>query len=101
MSVFIVGGDRLGNIGNNLKKIGFVQIFHEKGRKKVKKKKDLYIPGEAGLVIVLTDYVNHNIAATIKREAKDRAVPVLYAKRSWSAISKKLEQCYWQRAGAG
>jgi len=99
MSVLIIGGDRLGNIGNNLKRIGFIQIVHEKGRKKVRKNRSICIPEEAGLVIVLTDYVNHNIAATIKRKAKDRAVPVLYAKRSWSAISKKLEQCYWQRAG--
>lgn len=100
MSVFIVGGDRLGNISDNLKKLGFAQIIHEKGRKKIKKSKNIYIPGEAGLVIILTDFVNHNIAETIKKEAKSRAVPVVYAKRSWSAIAPKLKQCCVRTAGA-
>lgn len=101
MSVFIVGGDRLGNIGNNLRKLGFLEIIHEKGRKKTMKNKNMCIPGEAGLVIVLTDFVNHNIVEMIKKKAKSRAVPVIYAKRSWSAISQKLEKCCEQDVKAG
>lgn len=89
MSVFIVGGDYLGDIDSNFKSLGYDNVIHFKGRKKVKKR-DLNIPGDACLVVVLTNYINHNIALLIKEKAKDQSVPVIFARRSWSCIAEKL-----------
>ncbi|MEG6615217.1 DUF2325 domain-containing protein [Peptococcaceae bacterium 1198_IL3148] len=93
MSVFIVGGDKLGNIGDKLKKYGFDRVFHEKGRKMIRNK-NLNIPVKTGLVIVLTDFVNHNISEMIKKQAKNKEIPIIHTKRSWSAISQKMYQIH-------
>jgi len=89
MGVFIVGGDRLGKIPRNLSLLGFNPVYHFRGRKKALGK--LNIPEKTGLVIVLTDYVNHPIAAVIKEQASEKNIPVLYAKRSWPHICQKLK----------
>ncbi|MGB9803719.1 DUF2325 domain-containing protein [Desulfofundulus sp.] len=89
MSVFIVGGDRLGKIPHNLFRLGFDGVYHFRGRKNTAAGK-LNIPKEAGLVIVLTDYVSHTIATLIKEEARKKNIPVVYAKRTWGHIHRKL-----------
>ncbi|MTI81588.1 MAG: DUF2325 domain-containing protein [Firmicutes bacterium] len=89
MSVFIVGGDNLGNIENNLKQIGFNKVIHEKGRRKCKRK-NLLIPKESDLIIVFTDYVAHSIHGIIKQKAKRYDIPIIYTNRSWAKISQKI-----------
>ena len=42
------------------------------------------------LIIVLHDYVNPNLANVTKKQAKECNIPVVFAKRSWSSIYKKL-----------
>jgi len=90
MSVFVVGGDNLGNIRENLKQLGFNIIIHEKGRKKYKKG-SLLIPKESNLIIVFTDYVNHCISGLIKQKAKDHNVPIIYTNRSWAKMSQQIK----------
>jgi hypothetical protein len=90
MSVFVVGGDHLGDIGKKLGQLGYDAVIHLKGRKNMRKQ-NLQIPEETGLVIVLTDYVDHNIAYVIKQNAKARTIPVVYSKLSWSWIQQKLQ----------
>lgn len=90
MSVFIIGGDRLGKIPHNLSLLGFDPVYHFRGRKKIAPGK-LSIPEKTGLVIVLTDYVSHPIAAMIKEQAGKKNIPVVYAKRSWPQICRKLK----------
>ena len=52
-------------------------------------KKD--IPESVSCILVLTDYVNHNLSTVIKKRAKKQSIPVYYAKRSWSSIHRVLE----------
>jgi len=89
MSIMIVGADHLGSIADNLQSLGYDEIFHIKGRKttdiKVKLNKEIK------LILVLTDYINHNLARKIKERAKEYAVPVVYSKRSWSNIHANLQ----------
>ena len=89
MGVFILGGDYLGNISKKLTNMGFNNIHHVKGRKKFRKS-DLRIPQKTSLVIILTDYIDHNTTCIIKEQARTKNIPVVYAKRSWSHISQKL-----------
>jgi len=90
MSIFIVGADNLGNIPHNLEKMGFKTLRHLKGRKNLTKD-EVHIPSNTDLVLVLTDYVNHNIAGLVKEKAKNSSIPVLFSKRSWTYLSEKLQ----------
>ncbi|QGP93931.1 hypothetical protein MGLY_33560 [Neomoorella glycerini] len=86
MSILIVGGDRLGNIPDNLKSLGFTEIEHLSGRKIGHIAVDL--PHEIDVVLVFTDYVNHGLAAKIKKDARKKGVRTIFARRSWAYIAK-------------
>ncbi len=90
MSVFIIGSDHLGEIASNLKKIGCLSLTHLKGRKNILSR-NLRIPEGTDLVLVMTDYVNHNIARAIRDQAKVKSIPVVFSKRSWSCLTQKLK----------
>lgn len=91
MSLMIVGADNLGSIRDNVKSLGFEEIIHLDGRKK-SKFRNFEIPSETDFVLVMTDYINHAVMRKVKKAAKDRGVSVIYARRSWSAIYKKLQR---------
>lgn len=86
MSIFVVGGDKLGNIDQNLYELGFSNIIHTCGRKK--KHYNLELPEKASCVLVFTDFVCHNVSKEIKKKAKSKGVPIYFCKRSWSHIQK-------------
>ncbi|TDX48948.1 DUF2325 domain-containing protein [Orenia marismortui] len=89
MSIVIVGGDKLGNIPTELNKLGFDKIEHISGRKSYK----IQLTTNADMVLVLTDYISHNLCKNVKCKAKECDVPVLFCRRSWSCIYKKLNIC--------
>lgn len=91
MSVLIIGGDHLGSIPKELDKIGVTEIRHLTGRSGQKIRDG--IPETMDFVIVLYDFVNHNLAHKIKGFAEKRRIPVVYAKRSWSSIYQKMKEC--------
>lgn len=90
MSLMIVGADHLGGIEEKLSGIGFHEVLHVTGRKVQEVKKD--IPEKINLVLVLTDYINHNLAKVIKQKAKEQSLPICFAKRSWSSIHQALHE---------
>ncbi|RBW69545.1 DUF2325 domain-containing protein [Bacillus taeanensis] len=87
-SLLIVGADHLGTIPSKLGKVGYKRVVHLSGRKvqMVKRK----IPDHIDLILVLTDYINHNLSAVIKQKAKEQEIPIRYAKRSWSSIHQAI-----------
>lgn len=89
MSVIIVGGDHLGSIPRELDKMGVTDIQHLTGRngQKIRGR----IPEKADFIILLYDFVNHNLAYKIKKLAGNRGIPIIYAKRSWSSIYQKMK----------
>ncbi len=89
-TILVVGGDRLGNIVELLQEQGFRDVHHVSGRKS--SQTGIKIPSGVHLILVLTDFINHNLAKTIKAQAKDRQLPILFCKRSCAAISKALHQ---------
>ncbi|MBM7855946.1 hypothetical protein JOC37_002369 [Desulfohalotomaculum tongense] len=93
MSIFVVGGDRLGNINQNLSEMGFDNIIHTSGRKK--KHYTLELPEKADCVLVFTDYICHNTCKKIKKAAKSKGVPIFFCRRSWSHIKKHFcDKCF-------
>ncbi|WP_017729367.1 DUF2325 domain-containing protein [Halalkalibacterium ligniniphilum] len=90
-SLLIVGADHLGTIPKKLNGIGFEEIIHISGRKVQMVKKE--IPCHIDLVLVLTDYINHNLTSVLKKKANEQDIPICYAKRSWCSIYKAIGQC--------
>lgn len=87
MCVLMIGGDNLGKIDKNLEDAGVTQLVHIDGRKNT----SLRIPQKADLIVVLTDFINHNTSKLIKKQAKDRNIPVVYSKRSWACLLCKIQ----------
>ncbi len=90
MSVLIVGGDHLGSIPKELDKIGITDVRHITGRGGQKVHDG--IPETMDFIIVLYDFVNHNLAHKIKRIAEGKGIPIVYAKRSWASVYQKLKE---------
>ncbi|MCL6634353.1 MAG: DUF2325 domain-containing protein [Peptococcaceae bacterium] len=90
MSVLVVGADHLGDIAVNLKSMGFNSLVHLKGRKNMHRR-NLQIPRGTDLVLVMTDYVDHNIARSIRDIARCQSIPVIFSRRSWACLSEKLK----------
>ncbi|WP_306428795.1 DUF2325 domain-containing protein [Siminovitchia terrae] len=88
-SLLIVGADHLGIIPEKLSSLGFDEVLHINGRKA--KMVKMSIPENTSYILVLTDYVNHNLSTMIKQRAKKQAIPIFYAKRSWCSIFKALK----------
>ncbi|OIJ14591.1 dihydroorotate dehydrogenase [Anaerobacillus arseniciselenatis] len=90
-SLLIVGADNLGNIPGKLEELGINEIIHINGRKVRQVKRD--IPEGIDSVLVLTDFINHNLAKVVKKKAQEALVPIYYAKRSWCSIHQALSKC--------
>lgn len=89
-SLLIIGADHLGKISEHLGSLGFENVIHISGRKSQSLGEAL--PEHISAILVLTDYVNHNLSKSVKQKAKQRGVPIYFAKRSWSNIRSQLEQ---------
>jgi hypothetical protein len=87
-SLLIIGGDHLGNIPKKLEKFGYKEVVHLNGRKVQMVK--MKIPEHIDNILILTDYINHNLSTVIKQRAKELNIPISYAKRSWSSIYQVL-----------
>lgn len=90
-SLLIIGADHLGVIRDKLTSVGFDVVLHTNGRKVQMVKKE--IPEKINCILVLTDYVNHNLSTVIKKRAKNQCIPIYYAKRSWCSIYNALKGC--------
>ena len=80
MTVLVVGADRLGNIPGKLQEEGAEEIIHWTGRHKCFLNKTL--PKKVDRVIIFWDFLNHNLMANIKQQAKAAGIPVIFSRRS-------------------
>ncbi|MDU4962375.1 MAG: DUF2325 domain-containing protein [Sporomusaceae bacterium] len=89
MSVVVIGGDHLGHIEKKLYERGVNKLIHISGRKKSDNRR-LVLNKQVSAVLVLTDYINHNLMDEVKSQARCFNIPVIFAKRSWSSVEQKL-----------
>lgn len=80
MTVLLVGADQLGNIPHHLKRHGFREIVHWTGR--ATRTVNRQLPTSVDLVLVFSDFINHQLMSSVKSQAKSKNIPVLYCKRS-------------------
>jgi len=91
MCILLIGGDNIGNITEELMKNGFNNVEHITGRKK--QSKSFRMPQNIDLVMVMIDFVSHQLAKIVKEESRRCNVKVVYSKRSWIHMEKKIKEC--------
>jgi hypothetical protein len=88
-----VGADRLGNIPNLLRGHNIAITHHISGRDSAHQKKTLALPSGTQVVILLTDFLGHNVMKTFRSAAQKSGVKVVACRRSVCAMQQALEQC--------
>lgn len=86
MSILVIGADQITAIRNILLNLGASSITHWDTRKKSSAcRKE--IPQDTDCILLLTDFLNHNVMYKFKNEAKRRNIPYICTKRSSSSVS--------------
>jgi hypothetical protein len=93
LSAVIVGADRLGNIPELLRGHNISITHHISGRDPAHQKKTLSLPSGTQVVILLTDFLGHNVMKTFRNAAQKSGVKVVACRRSVCAVQQALEQC--------
>ncbi len=88
MSVLVIGGDKIDAITSVLQSFSFNKIVHWDARNPSVVRKE--IPADIQLVIMLTNFLNHNAMNKFKGEAKKKAIQFICAKRSESSVFCEL-----------
>lgn len=111
MNATLVGADRLGNIPDVLRERGIAILRHISGRLAADQRRVPSLPKGTQLLILFTDFLNHNAMQTFRRAAQDQGIPVLACRRSSSCLVQTLERsaigagaptrfCRWQAPGS-
>lgn len=88
MTTLVIGGDRIDSIRRELAEHGREDIEHWGGRKPADTRRA--IPARVDLVIMVTDYLSHNMlySATVRATRLD--LPIIYSRRSAVELRDKL-----------
>ena len=92
LNAVIVGADRLGNIPDLLDTHNIRVIHHVSGRDPSHQRRTLQLPSGTELVILLTDFLGHNVMKSFRQAAHRCGARVMACRRSVCAVQKALEQ---------
>ena len=87
-TALIVGGDQIDGIRKVLTSYGMTKINHWSGRKAGDGKK--VIPTDTELIVLVTDWINHNFTHKIKQTAARRGVRIIYTTNGPAALRTSL-----------
>jgi len=93
LSAVVVGADRLGNIPNLLREHNIAITHHITGRDPSHQKKALQLPSGTQVVILLSDFLGHNVIKTYRNAAQKGGIQVVACRRSVCSMQQALEQC--------
>ncbi|PLC53810.1 hypothetical protein CR155_10200 [Pollutimonas nitritireducens] len=93
VNAVVVGADRLGNIPDLLKGHNIAIRQHISGRDPSHQKKTLQLPSGTQLLILLTDFLGHNVMKTFRAAAQRSGIRVLACRRSVCSMKQALNQC--------
>ena len=93
VSAVVVGADRLGNIPELLRVHNIAIRHHISGRDPSHQKKTLQLPSGTELLILLTDFLGHNVMKTFRAAAQRAGIRVLACRRSVCSMKQALDQC--------
>jgi hypothetical protein len=92
LNAVIVGADRLGNIPDLLGSHNIRIIHHISGRDPSHQRRALRLPSGTELVILLTDFLGHNVMKSFRQAAQRSGAKVMACRRSVCAMQQALEQ---------
>jgi hypothetical protein len=93
LSAVVVGADRLGNIPDLLKGHNIAITHHISGRDPSHQKKTLQLPSGTELLILLTDFLGHNVMKAFRQAAQRSGIQVVACRRSVCAMQQALQTC--------
>jgi hypothetical protein len=88
MNTLIVGGDYVDGLLEELAGLGLSRVEHWGGRKV--REVNRPIPADMDLVVVLFDYVNHNLLRKVEVAAARQGLQVIYSRRSAGELRRKI-----------
>jgi len=100
ISAVIVGADRLGSIPELLDRLNIAITHHISGRDPSHQKKAPQLPRGTELVILLTDFLGHNVMKMFRQAAQRAGVRVVACRRSVCSMQQALETCGYCDNGA-
>lgn len=90
MNAMLVGADRLGNIPQILSELGIQVRHHVSGRVPAHQKTGAALPKNLDLLILFTDFLNHNAMRTYRSRAQAQGIRVIACRRSASCLVATL-----------
>ncbi|WP_028884098.1 DUF2325 domain-containing protein [Taylorella asinigenitalis] len=93
MNAVIVGADKLGKLPDILKAHNIKINKHITGRDPAHQKKVLSLPSGTDIVVLLTDFLGHNVMKSFRSVAEKQNIPIVACKRSVCSLQTALEQC--------
>jgi hypothetical protein len=91
MSLLILGGDKITPIVKMLQDLGVEDIVHWTARnQKNGSKKQKKIPQKTDMVLMLTNFLNHNAMLHYRDEAKSRDLPIVYSTRNVECVKSEF-----------
>ena len=97
MNAVVVGADRLGNIPETLATLGVNIALHIDGRHAAHQRRLPGLPQGTQLLILLTDFLGHNVMRHFRDLARAHAVPVVCCRRSTISVEDSVQRCLAQR----
>lgn len=97
MNAVVVGADRLGNIPETLSAMGISIAHHISGRHAAHQRKLPGLPRGTQLLILLTDFLGHNVMRHFRDLARANSVPVVCCRRSAVCVAESVQRCLAQQ----
>jgi hypothetical protein len=91
MNAIVVGADGLGNIPEALETIGIRIMRHITGRAAAHQKRPTALPEGTDLLIVFTDFLNHNAMRSYRDCAAAQGIRVVACRRSLSCLMLQVQ----------
>lgn len=92
LNAVVVGADRLGNIPDLLNGHNIRITHHVSGRDPSHQRRGLQLPSDTAMVILLTDFLGHNVMKAFRQAAQRSGAKVMACRRSVGAIQNALQQ---------
>jgi len=93
LNAVVVGADRLGNIPDLLNSHNIRITQHISGRDPSHQRRSLQLPTGTALVILLTDFLGHNVMKAFRQAAHRSGAKVMACRRSVCSVQEGLRQC--------
>lgn len=90
MNAVVVGADRLGNIPQALATLGIQIERHVTGRASAHQRTVAALPRNTQLLILFTDFLNHNVMKSYRNQAQMQGIPVIACRRSSSCLLQSV-----------